>query len=235
MFKIKKSKEIFLVGSNDKQSLIVAAKRNNIIVNELQHGLNSDKDVILNYPYTVEESLEYFPNHFYKWNNVEMFFAKLPLKSDNIFEIPNYHLEFMIESTKTISRDAKSVLIISQPHGSKEILRFILNNISELDSYKIIYKIHPTEDFNKSIEDQFVDHKNIHFVRNEESIYALMKKCEFVVGIYSSSLYEAVVFNCSIILLKLPGVEMSLNLLKNSKCKLMDINDRLLKFMIDKI
>lgn len=237
LFRLKKPKEIFIVGSSDKAALTFAAKNNDIIVNELQHGLNSDKDVILNYPHTIEESLSYFPNRFFAWDNVNMFFAKLPLKDANIMKIPNFHLDYMVNCTSKIAKEKKTILIISQPYGSEEMLRYVANNLLALQDYEIVYKIHPTENQKKFevFKEKFSNYSNIRFVNNEDSIYILMKRAQFVVGIYSSSLFEAVAFDCRIILLNLPGVEMSFPLLKNSNCKLIDADDRLINFLTEEI
>lgn len=232
LFSIKKPKEIYVVGSSDKAALIFAAKKVGILVNELQHGLNSEKDVILNYPYTTEDSLAYFPNRFFVWNNINMFFAKLPLSKSNIISIPNYHICNMLKETKHVLKEKQLILIISQPHGSEQILDYVVKNITNLQDYEILYKIHPTESQNISVFEQKLKfYKNVRIVQNEESLYILLKKSAYVVGIYSSALYEASVFDCTIILLNLPEVEFSLNLLDNPKCLLLDTNESIINIL----
>ena len=233
LFWIKKPKEIFIVSSSDKQALIFAAKSRQIVVNELQHGLMSNMDAIMNYPYTEEESLQYFPNRFFSWDNVNMFFSKLPLKDENIRKISNGHIVNMLTETKNIPKEENTILIISQPFGSKDIQKFILHNIAELKDFKIIYKIHPTEDRDEftSFLEAAKPYSNIEFLDNEQSIYALMKRAKYVVGIYSSALFEATAFNCEIILLNLPGVEMAFPLLNNPVNKLLDVNGKLIDIL----
>lgn len=233
LFRMKMPKEIYIVGSSDKHSIISAAKNNGIIVNELQHGLNSDKDVILNYPFTENESLAYFPNRFFVWSNVNMFFAKLPLDERNIMKVPNYHLRKMALNLDTIEKKLGTILVISQPHGSDEILNYILRNIDSLGSYKIIYKLHPTETQTDRtrISEATKDYENITIINNEHSMYVLLREAEFVIGIYSSALFEAPVFKCKIILLNLPGVEMSFNLLQIEGCQLAEIDRSLLSLL----
>ena len=233
LFKIKNPKEIYVINSCDKPAMIYAAKMNKIIVNELQHGLNSDKDVILNFPYTVEDSLDYFPDKFFIWNNIDMFFAKLPISKQNIKYLPNYHIEHVKNITNEIKKEKGTILIISQPYGAEGIQQFIVKNIKDLNSYKVIYKIHPVEnldkiqDFKKSCN----SYSNISFVNNEESIYVLLKKAEYVVGIYSSALFEAAAFECKIILLNLPGVEMSMDLLEIKDNQLIKFDEKLLNVL----
>ena len=234
LFKNKKCKEIFVVNSCDKPAMIAAAKEQNIIVNELQHGLNSDKDVVLNFPFTKEGSLHYFPDCFYQWNNVEMFFAKLPLAKENIKYFKNENIEYWLEKTKSIEKIADTILVISQPYGSAEMFQFIKDNLSEMPNHTFIYKVHPVENF--EIFSDFLNNnptiKNIRFVQNEESLYELMKKYEVVLGIYSSALFEAIAFDCKVILLNLPGVEMSLSLLSNKRNKIINVGDKLSDLVI---
>jgi methylthioribose-1-phosphate isomerase len=64
----------------------LAAKDNNIIVNELQHGLAAKEAMIEHFPNTVEDSLEYFPNKYYIWGNLNMMTSKLPV-SKSLFVI----------------------------------------------------------------------------------------------------------------------------------------------------
>ena len=237
LFRLKRPNEIFIINSCDKSALVYAAKKNNIIVNELQHGYSSDKDLISNYPYTEEESLAYFPNRYYIWDNVDMFFAKLPLKRANILKIPHYHLENLILKTANIEKNKACILIISQPHDTGKLQDIIVNNKDDIKDYEIIYKKHPVENETAytNFKNKFVEDKNIKFIDNEESVYVFLKKAHYVIGIASAALFEAVAFDCRIILLNLPGVEMSFPLLKNSNCKLIDGDDRLINFLTEEI
>lgn len=233
LFKIKKPKEIYLVNSADKTALIAAAKENDIIVNELQHGLNSQFDIVSNFPLTEKESLQYFPNQFYIWNNVSMFSAVLPLENQHIKYIPNYHLDFLREQTHSINKESNCILIASQPYSSAEIQQYLIDNIADLSDYAIYYKIHPVEDISKvkALQNQLSHYNNLHFVMNEESIYVLMKRAHYIIGIYSSALFESTAFDCKIILLNLPGVEMAACLSEAKKAILVDTKQKLINHL----
>lgn len=230
LFKLIKPKEIYIVNSSDKPYIIAAAKKQKITVNELQHGLISDCDIVNNFPDTEPDLLEYFPSRFFKWNNIDMCYAKLPLSKDNIVPFKNKHLDKWIRKTINIVKEKNTILVISQPFESLNILEYIENNISQLKDYKFIYKIHPAEEkqiIKKIGEKLIAKYTNIYFIENEESIYYLLKKSEYVLGVYSSALFEAQLFECKIILLDLEGVEMSLPLIKNNKAKLLNFNSSL--------
>lgn len=234
LFRLKKAEEIYITNSSEKSSIIAAAKNNGMIVKELQHGLMSDKDVISNYPHTKEGSLDYFPDQFYIWDSVDMFFGKLPLEEENIIHFKNQHIERWIQKTAHINKDEKTILVISQPYGATELQDFIKKNRETLTDYSIIYKMHPAENEQlfSAFKSEFTDVPNISFVNNEESMYILLKKAKYALGIYSSSLFEAKAFDCKVILLNLPGVEMSFPLLKFKQNKIIDFNQKLSDILI---
>lgn len=219
LFGVKKPEEIFIINSSVKAGLIAAAKNNNIIVSELQHGLNSNKEVIMNYPYTEKNSLAYFPHRFYVWNNVNQHFSTLPISDENIISFPNYHLQKTKDDFKDVKKELNTILIVSQPFNVEEIRSYLENNLKDLKDFEITYKIHPLED--RVSLDAFIakvaTYTNVRFVDNEESIYRLLQRSNYVIGIYSTALFEAEVFDSNIILLNLPGVEMAESLLKNPK------------------
>lgn len=229
----KKPKEIFIINSCDKPALVYAAKQKLVLVNELQHGLNSDKDVVLNFPFPEKNSLAYFPDRFYIWNNVDMFFATLPISENNIFYFPNYHLEELLKETAVISKEKKTLLFVSQPTGSSQIQEFLLKNIAQLSNYTIYYKVHPAENKNNIMKLRICakDNPRLNIIDNEESVYTLLKRATFVVGVYSSALFEATAFDCKIILLNLPGVEMSFPLLKQSGNQMVNTDDNLRAYL----
>ncbi len=233
LFKLKKPKEIYLTNSCDKPALIDAAKKNKILVNELQHGLMSDKDVISNFPFTPENSLEYFPDVFYIWDNVEMFFGKLPLPSHNIKPMKNEHIDKWVKKLENLPTGERTLLVVSQPYGSKEMMNFIAENTSSLEKFTIFYKMHPAENEEviAQFQELFANASNIKLINNEESMYVLLKKSKYVLGVYSSALFEASAFDCKVILLNLPGVEMSFPLLRNKKNILIETHEELVKVL----
>lgn len=227
-------KEIFLINGGLKTYIVAAAKNNNIRVNELQHGLISNYGIVNNFPYSPPDSIAYYPNRFFKWSNIYMCHAILPLSKRNIVNFTNEHLNKMLESTKDINKEKNTILIISQPNVSLDIIKFVERNLHELRDYEILYKAHPAE--NKDILQDFIMkvskmYSNIYFIDNEYSIYSLMKKSQYVIGVYSSALFEAPVFGCNVILLNFEGVEMAYPLLEDKRNIIIEVNSKLSDFI----
>lgn len=234
LFLIKKPEIIYLTNSSDKSALIKAAKDCNITTIELQHGLIVKEELIGHFPHIKEDSLEYFPNKFAIWENLDMCTCKLPLSENNILKIPNYHLIQMLQNNSNIIRDKRQILIVSQPYYSDDIFNFIRKNAATLCNWKLIYKIHPSEDtdfFLRYIKNQPSDESNIIFVTNDVSIYQLFSESEYVLGVFSTAVFEAPFFGCKTILLNVPGVELAEILIQNKKARLINIDERLLDFL----
>jgi hypothetical protein len=233
LIKLKSPKEIYLINSTDKAPLIMAAKRNHVIVNELQHGLIVKEGLIANFPNVKKNSLAYFPDKFYLWKDLNMCTSILPLKEENIIEFPNKHLENMKFCFRNTDKKKNQILVVSQPVHSESLLKYILSNVSKMMNYKIFYKIHPMENASY-IESQVLKNnfsEKIRVVRNEESIYKLLAQSEIVLGIYSTSLFEASYFGCKILLLDMPGVEVAHSLIENGQARLIKREDNLLNLL----
>ncbi|TXD50338.1 MULTISPECIES: hypothetical protein [unclassified Polaribacter] len=234
LFKLKRANQIYLISSVDKCALIKAAKDCGIVVNELQHGLITKEGLIANYPYTKEDSLEYFPNKFYIWNNLNMYTSKLPLSDKNIVKFPNKHLEYLLQKNKKKEKKKNQILIVSQPYNSKEILEYLSCNLSELREWKIIYKLHPVEDFNiamRIMEPLISEFDNLTLVNNEASVYDLFSESTYVIGVFSTAVFEAPLFGCKVLLLDLTGVEMSESLIIAGQANLVKLDEPLLNYL----
>ncbi len=231
LFKRKNPKNIYLTSSGDKSPLIKAAKDNNIEVNELQHGLIVKEGLISHFPDVIEDSLAYFPDKFFVWKELNMWTSKLPVSQNNIVGFTNRHLEYMLKQSSQYKRKLNQILIISQPYCSQEILKFVMNNLDSMESWNIVYKIHPSENlsyFSDKNENQFSQYENLAFVNNTTSIYQLFAESQYVIGVFSTALFEASYFGCKVLLLDLPGVEIASSLIRNGKARLVKSDDKLL-------
>ena len=231
---LKKPEEIYLINSCNKAPLVKACKDCGVVVNEIQHGIMVREDLVAHFPGVQEDSLDYFPDKFLIWEDSYMNTSKLPLSAKNIIKSPNRHLQQMLQNNMNIARTKNQVLIISQPFCSQEIYSYVLKNVGDLKDYRIIYKLHPVENANNLIDTspgQCTGYDNLTFTSNQESIYKLFRESTFVIGVYSTAIFEAVYFGCKVLLLNLPGVEMANSLLENNSARLINSDDRLVEFL----
>ena len=231
LFKQKNPREIYITNSCDKPSLVSAAKDLNIIVNELQHGLITQEDLVAHFPDVANDSLAYFPNRFFLWKDLNMCTSKLPLSKENIKFIDCKYLQRWKDQTSNLSKESRTILVISQPFCSAQIQSYIENNIAKMKDFQFLYKIHPSEDITAMeyfIERMSQKYQNITFYNKEQSVYWMMQKSSYVIGIFSTALFEAPHFRCNVFLLDLPGAEIASSLIKSGSAKLINSSEPLI-------
>ena len=87
---------------------------------------------------------------------------------------------------------------------------------NNLPHYKIYYKLHPKENLRKnSCYDIEYPNNLIILQSSETSIYELFSKVEWIIGVFSTSIYEGLAFGKSAIVMQLPGYEAMLNLIQS--------------------
>lgn len=204
LIKLKKPKEIFIVNYVEYLALTSAAKKAGVVITELQHGLIIEEALTYHFPKAEKDSLKYFPNKFMCWKSFKHNTGVLPISSENIIYSDSNHLTFMQKQFEDVTRNPFAILVASQPFFSEKIRDFILRSAVEMPDYIFYYKLHPMEfaSFGTTeVGKKLSNLANVKIISNEESIYKLMKYCHFIVGIYSTSLFEADIFGCKPVVL----------------------------------
>jgi len=226
LLKRKRTKGIYFIANNKKSALIKAAKDLGITTTEIQHGLMVNKDLIYHFPYTEENTLEYFPDRFFVWDKT-IITAKLPISEDKIIEYGNKYLDNRVSKFREVRKKGNQILVISQPTLTNEITNYFVRVMDELKSYRVVYKMHPVEESRAhsiSNFDLLKVYPNFCTVGNEVSTYYLLAESKYVIGVYSTAMYEATFFSCKIGLLNLPGVELLDHIMNNPFVRLFDMN-----------
>lgn len=211
LFSLYKPKEIYLVNFCDKPAIIAAAKNKGITVIEMQHGLMVKEDLIFHFPNSEKGSVAYFPDKFFVWEKFWGNSALLPITNKNIVEFGNRHMVSQSAVLQTFKKEANTILIISQKDLTDDIFRIIFEKLSDLVGYNLFIKMHPLEFgcYKKAnFYRELVAADNVKFIENEVSIYQLMAKSTYCIGVFSAALIESIYFNSKLLLLDLPGVEM---------------------------
>ncbi|KEY18822.1 hypothetical protein [Kaistella antarctica] len=227
---LKLPKQIFLVNYSDYAALISAAKDLNIETVELQHGLIIKEALTYHFPNSEENKMKYFPSKFYEWKDFKHNTGKLPLGKDYIISNPHNHLDYMKNKYRDVVRNSKTILVASQPFHSEKIKEFILKNVPLMPDYQFYYKLHPMEFdhfFDSKLAKNLNRYDNLIILKNEESIYKLLKEAKYVIGIYSTTLFEAELFGCTPIILSTENKYTS-SLNDNGKSVTLNFSDNLL-------
>jgi len=202
-----KPKKIYLVISYGRGELIKAAKDLGIEVIELQHGTFSKYHLGYSFPQKV--NTKYFPDKFYVWTDYWKNLINLPIQLDKVIISPFQYLEIEKKKYTHIKKEKDSLLILSQGGITESILSRIMENISYFQKFNITFKLHPNEYHMISRYKNLINLQkkyNVKVVTNID-LYEYLAKSEYQAGVFSTSLYEGVEFNCKTILLDVPGIE----------------------------
>jgi len=237
LFKKRTPKYVFVVVAYENQAMIAAAKNNGIEVIELQHGTISNYHLGYNYPNPNDKDLEYFPDKILSFGEYWKTIANYPIDYENIISLGFPYLDENIESYIGSGKNKNQILFISQGVIGKYLSDFAyslakqLENSKEKGKYEIIYKLHPGEYSNW--ENTYKNLKKVNELPNftvidnsKISLYKLFSKSEYQVGVFSTAIYEGLLFNCKTFLVDLPGVEYMDSLIdKNYVKKVNDIDE----------
>ena len=218
LFKKRTPKYVFVVVAYENQAMIAAAKDNEVEIIELQHGTISNYHLGYNYPNPNDKSIKYFPDKILSFGKYWKTIANYPINKENIIPLGFPYLDETIESFIDNEKNKNQILFISQGVIGKYLSDFAYNlakqleNSEEKGKYEIIYKLHPGEypnwENNYKNLTRANEMSNFTVIDNSEiSLYELFSKSEYQVGVFSTAIYEGLLFNCKTFLVDLPGVE----------------------------
>jgi UDP-N-acetylglucosamine:LPS N-acetylglucosamine transferase len=233
----RRPKIIFVVAHYSYHELIYAAKVNGIPVIELQHGVITPYSISYNYPQT-NNSIDYFPDKILTFGEYWAESINFPIKKHNIIPVGYPFLEKQIEKYKFEKKDSKQILFLSQGTIGKKLFDVAIEFAKGLKDYKIVYKLHPGEFADWKLK--YSDYSEVEQLDNLEIIDTNMKelyyyfsKSNYVVGVYSTALYEGLAFGCNCILVDLPGIDYMEKLISSGEVAVVKGSNDLAKFIVE--
>lgn len=223
LFKKIQPKQLYLVCSYSKGGLIKAAKENNIIVKEFQHGFLNSFHLGYHYPYLVDkDSLVTFPDKLLIFGKFWSDITEFPISKENIIMYGYPYLNAQVNKG-VFKKKRNKIIFISQGTIGKELSIFFYKVAKELTNYSFIYKIHPgeklgwKEDYPDLVKATLLDNVE---VRENSNIYEDFSESFVQVGVYSTALFEGIAFDCKTILVSMPGIEYMNDLIGTNYVKL---------------
>ena len=206
LFSALRMRKVFVVNAW-KRALIAGAQQSGAWVVEPQHGLLSDMHPLLSF--VGRESVAYLPNELLVWGEYWAEHSALPasVKTTVIGEP-----EALTKArARVAARQPHTVLFVSQAQHTTRLFETALRVAEANPTLRITVKPHPQEDL-----EQFTEHlrelgrtkpANLHFADREAAAINLIAESEYVVGVYSMALVEAVGLGAKVIAVQLPGWE----------------------------
>ena len=216
--------------------LCETAKELGIPVVELQHGTMGKEHIAYNF--LKKRRLKSFPDYIFTFSQYDKKAARFPLTSDRIYAVGYPEMENKIIEYKKLfkKKKKKKILFISQT--IKEIFEYAaeLSNRIDLEKFEIIIKLHPREIGNWRKEfGKIINGSKVTIIDNNKNIYYYLAQADYVVGIFSTVLLEATMFNTNIVVIKKASYTYMKDLYENNMAELIDSVDRLEEIVTNNI
>jgi hypothetical protein len=210
--------------------LCEVAKKKRIPVIELQHGAIGRLHIAYNFHEKMK--LPGFPDYIFTYGELDKVKPRFPIEDKRIIPVGFPELESNCNKYKkyrSFYKARKTILFVSQ--GLPEIAKYAEAMADILDSkkYRIIFKLHPKEfGEGKNIYGKRLIHSNIEVYEGyDKTIYEFLAKADWVVGCYSTVLYEATAFGIKIAVIKASRYKSMEDIYKNGYGILVDSEQKL--------
>lgn len=230
LFQQWKPKKVYVVSPYGGGFIMKAAKDCGVEIIELQHGVISNYHICYSFPY-LASPLEYYPDKFYSWGKFWSELIEFPISNENIIDYGFAHIKATKDNYKNINKEPNTIIVLSQDMLNEYILEFIKSHVKELEKYKIIYKLHPNEvnfmSKNKTLI-ELSTQSNFEIAGNVD-VYELFSRAQFVIGVFSTAIYESLFFHCYPILIDLPGIEYMKKIIEEYNIPVINNNSNIIK------
>lgn len=235
LMKKKGTREVYLVVGYGEAPLIKAARDLGVTSIEFQHGIFSEYALGYHFPAVPKNSLEYFPDRIYIWDDFWKKMCDLPLTDERIVTYGFQHLIKTREEYRHLLKSEKQIIVISQGIAGPKMSDIILKNIEDLKDYTILYKLHPGEYHRWRQYESLVrlsEYDNVKVIDNNEiPLYRLLAESRYLIGLSSTVIFEALSFGCNIFLIDLPGIEHMKKLIGAGKATKIDAGQKIIGYL----
>ncbi|MEY3561374.1 MAG: hypothetical protein RL068_526 [Actinomycetota bacterium] len=196
------TKRLYVVNAYSHPALVVGAKQAGVRVIEIQHGFISKYHPAYSYP---KQRVQCAPNRIMVWGE---YWAKSTPFAKGLKALvtgPSKQFLQQRQNVNSGSRVEGSILFTSQGALGADLMQQALHWASQLPDHKVIYRLHPNEDLADYAK--FSLPKNLELSHKNPGFLELLSEAEYLVGGFSTTLYEGLSFGLKVIVLPLPGYE----------------------------
>lgn len=181
-----------MVVSYGNETFIESCHDRGIPVVELQHGVVNRYH--LGYSYPGKREKEVFPDYFFSWGEAWNRMVELPLSPDSIIPVGYPYLEQRVSDLQDIASE-EIAMFISQGTIGEELSRLAVEFAEQNPELEVVYKLHPGEYDRWDTAYPWLTDAPLEVLdSNEPSLYELFARANYQVGVYSTALYEGLVF-----------------------------------------
>ncbi len=210
-----------------RETFIEACKTLGVPVIELQHGFIGPNNLAYSF-YGSKNTTHTFADYLFVWGDFWMGNTQFPINKNRIFGLGYPFLENQVKQYDKIKK-LNQIIFISQGCIGTDIVKFAINLSKQKElGYKIIYKLHPEEYSGWTKNYPELKKSSIEVIDNDRiPLYQLLAQSKIQIGVYSTVIYEGLVFQLKTFLLNLPGVDHMDYLIQNQHAILVSSIDDL--------
>jgi hypothetical protein len=225
-----KVRKVFIVNAW-KRSLIAGAQAAGVTVVEPQHGAISGIHPYLSWP--NQDWVAYQPDEFLEWGAYWGDVAELPAKTiRKVIGAPAFITDALARESQLAAEgeahQPKTVLIASQAHATQAIAEFLKSAAAANPDHLFTLKQHPQE---APVEFGADAPANLQLADPAANTLELMARSEFMLGVYTTALFEAFALGCKVGVLGFSGWQHIRGLVERGDAQLIDDQNELTRFL----
>jgi CDP-glycerol glycerophosphotransferase (TagB/SpsB family) len=213
----------------DRMVLCEVAHKKRIPVVELQHGQIHKEHIAYNFPKRMK--LNSFPDYIFTFGKLFIEGIKYPIAPKNIISVgyPELEKNYKLYRNK-VKKNRKTILFISQCNF--EIIKYVNILAETLDNkkYRIVFQLHPKEYFSwKNTVGKYINNKFVEVIGSyNHTVHESLGEADWVVGSYSTVLFEALMFDVKVAIMKIGQYNAAESLYINGYAILVDSPEQLI-------
>ncbi|MEK9536421.1 MAG: hypothetical protein VWZ99_04675 [Aquiluna sp.] len=208
-------KRLWMVNAYSHPAVVVGAKQAGAKVLEIQHGFISNSHPAYSYPKLRIQSA---PNRLLVWGDFWKQSARLPKGARAIVTGPSLAFARQRNKAAEVAKQPGSILFTSQGAVGDQLFDEACRWAELLPEQQITFRLHP----NESLE--HYESKgcpgNLNISHKEPSFLELLATTDFLVGVFSTTLYEGLSFGAKVIVLPISGYENALPAIERGSLQL---------------
>ena len=222
LFKNLGAKELYIVNAYSEPSLVLAAKRAGLETVEIQHGFISKFHPAYSYPaqglLRQRQDIDSVANRIATWGEYwgsQASGITLPKGTETVVTGPTHGFsEYRAKALAENRIVAGQMLFTSQGAIGAELFEAAVAVARQLPDSKVIYRLHPNEtleDYGRMgaaiAERSGALPKNFSLSHRDPIFLDLVSQSEYLIGAFSTTLFEGLALGCKVLVLPLSGYE----------------------------
>jgi hypothetical protein len=218
-----------IVAGAFKHTFIEVCKEKNIPVVELQHGTGHHNHPGYSYPGDV--NLECFPDYIFAFGKFWKDTVDYPIPQEDIYPVGYPYLESEKGKYSDTEND-NQIIFSSQWTIGEELSRFAADLSKRDTDYDVVYKLHPKEYNGWETKYPWLTEAPLEVIDDDTvPLYELLSQSEVHVGVYSTVVYEGLVFGLDTYLLNAPGITRMKYLIESGAASKVSSVDELVDYL----